>query len=281
MEYRYPTLDAWIIHGQLRRLNLEFDNYHLNTGEEGYAKSTWSRGVARRLDYLMRTPDAPVQLKKGGPLVPLRSVWRPNFTPPPPMKGPPGLDNICFGQDQLLYFLATLPKYGIAIGDEIEGHRRLAMHGHRQVLLDHTKEARFDFHNVWLNYPHVDQFERDLFRTRLKWWEHQDRRGHVVIRERPPGQIMFDRDADVSVLVKWPVVAVLPWSNENDPWKAAYEAKKQRRKDQRTKERLAKLGVNPDDSDTPAQPVEKPRPMIPGPPAWLLDEVQREIKRSP
>lgn len=276
-EYRYPTLDAWIIYGQLSRLNLEYDNYHLNTGEEGDAKSTWSRLAARRLDYLMRTPSAPVQLQKDGPMVRLDSVWRPTFPIPPPMVGPPSLDNVCFGQDSLLLFLATLAKYGIAIGDEVEGHRRLAMHGHRQVLLDHTKEARFYSHNVWLNYPHVDQFERDLFRTRLKWWEHQDRRGHVVIRERPRGQVMFDRDADVSVLVKWPIVAVFNWKNDNDPWKAAYEAKKQRRADERMKKRLEAMGVLDQLPTTQAVP----KPAVQGPPAWLLDELQREIKKAP
>lgn len=274
MEYRYPTLDAWIIRGQLSRLNLKYDNFHLSTGEEGDGKSTWSQFVSRRLDYLMRSPEALVQMVKGGPFEPVRKYWRPSFPLPPPMVGPPGLDNICFGQDQLLLFLATLAKCGIAIGDEVEGHRRLAMHGHRQVLLDHTKEARFYRHNVWLNYPHPDQFEKDLFRTRLKWWEHQDRRGHVVIRERPRGQIMFDAGADISVLVKWPIVASFPWSNEDDPWEVAYDAKKQKRADERMRKRLEALGVIPE------EPTAKPVG-IPSPPAWLLDEILKEAKKVP
>jgi hypothetical protein len=267
---RYQTVDSWLL-AQLHRLNLKYDNYHLNTGEEGDAKSTWSRIVARRLDGLMRTPTALVQLTKGGPRVPISSVWRAAFPVPPPMDGPPNLGNICFGQDQLLLTLATLPLCGIAIGDEIEGHKRLAMHGHRQVLLDHTKEARFYRHNVWLNYPHPDQFERDLFRTRLKWWEHQDSRGNVVIRERPRGKIQFDQGAEMSVLVKWPIVAQFPWSNKNDPWETAYEAKKEKRGRERMAARLKALGA------VPEEPMAEPRStrMPPG----LLDMVLAESKR--
>lgn len=272
MPLRYPTIDSWLV-AQLKRLNEEWDNYHLNTGEEGTGKSTWSRKVARRLDHLMRDPKATVQMRPNGPYKPLRDYWQPAFEPPPPFT----MDGVCFGQDQLLEYLNRLPHYGIGIGDEIEGHKRLAMHGHRQVLLDHTKEGRFFFHNVWLNYPHPDQFERDLFRTRLKWWEHHDRRGHVVIRERPHGKIHFDRDAEMSVLVTWPVVARFPWTSGNDPWKPAYEAKKLKRARERAAARLALIqGDQPTPEPAAAAPAE-PRPMRI--PPGILDMVLGELKR--
>lgn len=272
MSLRYPTLDSWLL-AQLVRLNEEYDNFHLNTGEEGDAKSTWSRITARRLDHLMRTPDAMVQLVHDGPRTPIQDHWSPEFPLPPPFT----LNGITFGQDSLLAYLATLPIGGTAIGDEIEGHKRLAMHGHRQVLLDHTKEARFYRHNVWLNYPHPDQFERDLFRTRLKWWEHQDARGSVIIRERPRGKIQFDKSAEMSILVRWPIVARFKWSNKHDPWKAAYDAKKKLRGDERMRQRLEALGVSP--APIPGETKGPPSPAPMGPPSWLLDEILAEAKK--
>jgi len=268
---RYPTIDSWLL-AKLKRINEEWDNYELDTGEEGTGKSVFVRITGRRLDHLMRTPEALVQLEKGGPWTPISRHWKPNFSVPPPFS----LENICFGQDSFLKRLATLPDCGILVGDELEGHKRLAMHGHRQMLLDTTKEIRFLRHNVNICFPHPDQFESDLFRTRLKWWAHQDRRGHVVIRERPPGIITFDKDATMKVLVKWPKVASFSWNAVNDPWKDAYAAKKRRRHEERMAERLRALGVEP---DAPV-PVAAAKPAAPKRiPEAFFDQVLSELKK--
>jgi hypothetical protein len=140
------------------------------------------------------------------------------------------------------------------------------MHGHRQVLLDETKEGRFFSFNVWLNYPHPDQFEGDLFRTRLKWWEHHVSRGHVVIRERPPGKISFNRKAEMRVIVSWPVVGEFRWEPGPDPWRLSYDAKKLARAKERRAKRLAQLRGD----EAPAARGIDPR---------LLDEILAETKR--
>lgn len=248
----------------LHRLNHKRDNWILNTGEEGEGKSTTARKVSRRMDHLMHNPEATVQMKVDGPYEPLNWYWTKMFPGTPrrfalenhPGHNRPG-DSIRFGQDALLSLLTEegLEVGGIAIGDEIEGNKRLAMHGKRLELLDHTKEARALRHNVWVNFPHVTEFEKSLFRTRMAWWLHHPARGVAVLRERR-AKVVFNLDAEPEVDVKWPVVGQWRISPDNDPWEALYDQKKlsrMRARNERRDEEEAPVMAKPGPEDFAAK----------------------------
>lgn len=232
---KYPTLDAWLL-AILNRLNAERDNWFIFTGEEGDGKSTNTRKVLRRLDYLMRNwQTAEVQLVKDGPMVPLRNHWKPNFPAPRPFALGHGVqanepaDSIRFGQDSLLDLLSELEVGGIAVGDEIEGSKRLAMYADRQELLDHVKEGRALRHNVALCFPQFTDFEAIMTKKRFAWWVHSPKRGKMVVRERKSSGDNFDAHGEVYVATKWPKVGTYPIREGNDPWKPRYEVKKMSR----------------------------------------------------
>lgn len=278
MSLKYPTSDAFLL-AILKRLNAKMDAWILFTGEEGYGKSKTARKLFRRLNYLMRHwKDAMVQLDEAGGQVPLRDLWQPNFELPRPFGlgfGPsPNApeDSIRFGQDALLDLLAELEVAGIAVGDEIEGSKRLAMYTDRLELLDHVKETRALRHVVGLCFPQYTDFEATMTKKRFAYWVHTPKRGKMVVRERHSTGDNFDSKGEVYVRTGWPVVGRYPIKEGNDPWEARYEAKKvQRMRDRnaRRQEALEEEG-----------PREAPRgqPSTRIPPA-MLDLVLGELKR--
>lgn len=268
--YKFQTIDAWLLH-QLRLLNQEWDNWHLWDGEEGSGKSTGARKVAGRLDYLMRNhATALIQLMPKGPWLPLRDHWKPNFPIPRPFTLAPGAtynqpgDSIRWGQDGLLDFLSILEACGVAVGDEIEGSRRLAMHSERLELLDHVKESRFFRHNVFCLFNQFTDFETAMTNRRFRWWEHTPRRGWLVVRERI-SKTTFDRTGKVLVDTKWPIVGEFPMTAENDPLKPVYMEKKETRGRDRRARR---------NDDGPSEPA-KVQTLSPG----LLDAILAEVKK--
>lgn len=194
----YTEIEDWF-QDQDRLINNAWDNVHLVTGEEGTGKSLWMRKCARRMD--------------------------PAFT----------IDRIHFTQDDCLTDVANLPVGSSVVLDEFRGHRRLAMHGDRMEFLDFLKECRAQGLNLWIGYPHVSQFERDILNNRIRWWEHKPSRGLVEIRKRV-SNLVFDKTGEPKVSTKWPLVGRFPVTDQNDPLRPAYDAKK----DARMRDRAAR-----------------------------------------
>lgn len=272
MTLKYPTSDAFLL-AILKRLNAKLDAWILFTGEEGYGKSKTARKLFRRLNYLMRHhAEALVQLEKDGPLIPLRDMWAPNFPLPRPFalgftpKPNAAEDSIRFGQDALLDLLADLEVAGIAVGDEIEGSKRLAMYADRLELLDHVKETRALRHVVGLCFPQYTDFEATMTKKRFAYWVHAPKRGQMTVRERHGKGDNFDAKGEVYVSTKWPVVGRYPIKEGNDPWEERYEAKKlQRMRDRNARRREA---LEDDDEPEAAKSTRNP---------WM-DVVQAELK---
>jgi len=272
---KYQTTDAFLLN-LLRRINDNWDNWLLFTGEEGTGKSKTARKLLYRLDWLQRNwRTAMVQLKpKPAPKVPLRDHWQPNYPAPRPFtltKSPePNCDgdSIRFGQSRLLDLLNELEVGGVAVGDEIEGHKRLAMYSERLELLDHTKESRGLRHTVGLCFPQPTEFERSILNMRVYGWVHQERRGMIVVRERV-SSVSFNAKAEIESRTRWPKVGRFPITPGNDVLESRYEPKKLKRMRDRSARRR-----EDDEPETPPQPEARPHPVI-------LDQVLAELKRGP
>jgi len=274
MALKYPTLDSWLL-VILHRLNAERDNWIIITGEEGEGKSTTVRKTFRRLNYLMRHWEtAEVELIEGVRSA-LSDVWQPRFPLPRPFnlgstpKPNAPEDSIRFGQDALLDLLADLEVAGIAIGDEIEGSKRLAMYADRLELLDHVKETRALRHTVGLCFPQYTDFEATMTKKRFAYWVHHPARGRIVVRERKGRGDNFDAKGEVYASTKWPVVGRYTIGEGNDPWKPRYEAKKVQRMRDRNARRREALDEEPSPMASPQQQL-----------AWnpWVDLAQRELK---
>lgn len=212
MAWKYPDITAWLA-AQHVRIDDDYDNIHLVTGEEGFGKSLWMRKVARKLD--------------------------PTFT----------LDRIHFEQDDYLDQASELPKGSCIILDEYRGHRRLAMTGDRLEFLDFLKECRGMNLHQFIGYPHVNQFEKDILNDRIRYWEDIPRRGLVDIFERkserrfrkgPTGPEPYKH-------ITWPQIAKFPVTVANDPLRIGYLAKKEARMRDRRARFLQAHGKAPED----------------------------------
>lgn len=227
----YLEVDDWL-RDQAKLVDQEWDNIHLVTGDEGVGKSRWMRKCARRID--------------------------PTFT----------VERIHFTQDDFLDQATTLPPGASIILDEFRGHRRLAMHGDRMEFLDFAKECRALLLNMWIGFPHVAQFERDLLHSRIRWWEHLPRRGQVVVRKRV-GETVFDMSGEPKASTKFPIVAKFPLPDSPDKLEREYLAKKH----ERMRDRAARFKEN--HNGAPPEPPKSTRL----PPAFL-DMALADLKRA-
>jgi len=196
----YAEIDSWF-EDQRRLIANEYDNIHLVTGREGTGKSLWMRKIARRLD--------------------------PEFN----------VDHIHFTTEDFRADVATLKPGRAVVLDEFRGHRRLAMHKERTDFLDFVKECRGLFLHIFIGYPRVTTFERDLVTDRISYWSHFRKRGIVEIR-KPTTSLVFGMDGQPMEPTKYPLVARFPVTDKNDPLRAAYLAKKQSRMRQRAAQDL-------------------------------------------
>lgn len=230
----YRNIDPWF-EDQAKLIRNEFDNIQLVTGREGTGKSLWMRKCARRLD-------------------PLFSV-----------------DRIHFTMEEFRADVASLPPGRAVVLDEFRGHRRLAMHGERMEFLDFVKECRGLFLHIFIGYPRVTTFERDLVTDRISYWSHFRKRGIVEIR-KPTTDLVFGLDGQPLEPTKYPLVGRFPVTDKNDPLRGAYLAKKQARMRQR-----AAMG---EEVPAPPPPVEdrSKRPMVN---PSILAAVQAELAKAP
>lgn len=213
----YSNIEDWF--KRQEKLILEaWDNIHLVTGEEGSWKSLWMRKCARRLDSKF------------------------------------SVDHIHFTQDDFLNDAAGLEPGRAIVLDEFRGHRRLAMHGDRMEFLDFTKECRELSLHIFIGFPHVSQFERDLLNSRIRWWEHKPTREEVQIRQRV-SHLGFDKTGEPMVNTTFPLVGRFLVTGKNDPLRPEYQSKKEAR----MRDRAARFRENHGDKAPPKDPAAQGR----------------------
>lgn len=196
----YAEIDPWF-EDQARLIRNDYDNIQLVTGREGTGKSLWMRKCARRLD--------------------------PAFD----------VSHIHFTVEDFRQDVASLQRGRAIVLDEFRGHRRLAMHKERTDFLDFVKECRGLGLHIFIGYPRVTTFERDLVTDRISYWSHFRKRGIVEIR-KPTTSLVFDMDGQPLEPTKYPLVARFPVTDKNDPLRQSYSAKKQARMRERAAQDL-------------------------------------------
>lgn len=221
----------------------DWDNINLVTGREGTGKSAWMRKVAKALD--------------------------PGFN----------VDHIHFEAEDFHADVASLPPGRAVVLDEFRGHRRLAMHKERTDFLDFVKECRGLRLHIFIGFPRITNFERDLVTDRISYWSHLRSRGLVELR-KPTTDLSFGLDGQPVENTRYPMVGHYSFKDRKD---AAYTNKKNARMKERAAGFLNQAEEKPAQA-TPAfneaafrEAVQRlQKPMVN---ASMLNEVQRELKR--
>lgn len=236
----FKTAKPWLA-DQRRLIAQDWDNINLVTGREGTGKSAWMQWCGKRLD--------------------------PKFT----------VDHIHFDIEDFHADVATLEPGRVVVLDEFRGHRRLAMHRERTDFLDFVKECRGLRLHIFIGYPRITTFERDLVTDRISYWSHLRVRGLVEVR-KPLTDLMFDLEGQPIMPTKYPQVG--HYRFKEDPVDG-YKAKK----DARMKERAAGF-LNKVQEEAKAPDFNQAafleavaRAEKPAVNPSMLNEVQKELKR--
>ena len=239
----FHTTTAWE-EDQRRLIAQDWDNINLVTGREGTGKSAWMRRCAKRLD--------------------------PAFS----------VEHIHFEAEDFHADVHRLSPGRAVVLDEFRGHRRLAMHKERTDFLDFVKECRGLRLHIFIGFPRITNFERDLVTDRISYWSHLRTRGLVEIR-KPTTELMFDYNGEPLEKTRYPMVAHFRFKDQPDP---AYSAKKAARMKERaagflnTKEEKQE-GVVPKFNEEAFRAAVLAQALKPMSHPKMIDEVQRELKR--
>lgn len=110
-----------------------------------------------------------------------------------------------FEQDPFLDQAVQLsPGQAIQL-DEFDGHRRLAMHGHRMDFLKFLKEKRALRLRIGIGFPHIGQLDRDILRSRIRYRAHLLQRRILVVKERQVVQEQLDKSGNPYNIIRWPI----------------------------------------------------------------------------
>lgn len=94
------------------------------------------------------------------------------------------IDRVHFEQEDFMADCIALEPGSAVQLDEFDGHRRMAMHGKRLKFLKFLKERRALRLRMSIGFPHVDQMERDILTSRIRYWVDIPERGLIVIHRR-------------------------------------------------------------------------------------------------
>lgn len=112
------------------------------------------------------------------------------------------VSRVHFDQDSFMSQAATLQPGAAIQLDEFEGHRRMAMHGKRLDFLTFLKERRSLRLRAGIGFPHIQQMDRDILNSRVRYWCHHYARGQIEVKERF-AQTKVGRYGEPYVDVKW------------------------------------------------------------------------------
>lgn len=171
-----------------------YDSITVYTGEEGTGKSYTMVGRNMLCDPTFFAPGA----------------WSEGWQPTLPT------DRVVFEEDDFRRLAPSLaPGSAIQI-DELDAHRRGATTRKRRKLLKFLKERRRLRLRIGIGYPHVDQIDRDILRSRVRYRAHVEWRrvnpvtgqseSLLVVRRRTVIREEEDRLGNPRKVIKWPIV---------------------------------------------------------------------------
>lgn len=186
----WTDISQWIDE-ENRIIAAGYDSVTVFTGEEGTGKS-----YAMLAKNVMSDPS----FYKPGAWSP---GWRPDLE----------TDRVLFDEGdfkvQALKVAALGPGRAIQL-DEVDAHRRGANTSKRRDFLKFLKERRALRLKASLGYPHIDQVDRDVLRSRVRYRAHQPMRGLLEVRQRTVVRETTDRRGDPGKVVAWPVRGRFP-----------------------------------------------------------------------
>lgn len=250
---KFPDIRDWYAY-QRKLIENNYDNIQVVTGREGTWKSLWMRKRAPKLDPLFSLADI-------------------HF----------GVEDFHARIDELKDANGRMATRGRAqVLDEFKGHRRGAMTKERTDFLDFVKECRGMLLHLFIGYPRITRFERDLVNDRISYWVHMRKRGLAEVRQ-PITDLAFDTDGQPVEPTRYPIAGKYTFTGKNDPLRFPYEGKKEARMQDR-----AAGFLNTAERETSQVPfgfneaafreavIRSQKPQVN---PSMLSEVQRELKR--
>jgi hypothetical protein len=182
-----------------------YDSITVYTGEEGTGKS-----------YAML-----VRQNLADPTFFRPGAWSEGWEPKLPT------DRVVFNEGHAERLAVTLPPGSALQVDELDAHKRGAMTRQRRQFLKVLKEKRKLGLRWALGFPHIDQLDKDILRSRVRYRAHQDVRGLLVVKSRVKVREEVDKWGNPRHVIRWDVRGRFPIPDVSGyPITKAYEKKK-------------------------------------------------------
>lgn len=176
----WTDIREWIAEED-RLIAAGYDSITVYTGEEGTGKSTAMLCRQKLADSTFFAPDA----------------WSEGWRPTKPT------DRVVFEEEDLMRLALTLPPGAALQLDEADAHRRSAMTKTRRKMLKFLKERRSLRLRLAIGYPHINQVDRDILRSRVRYRAHQPVRGLLVVKSRQVVKEDVDRAGNPLPVIRW------------------------------------------------------------------------------
>lgn len=160
-----------------------YDSITVYTGEEGTGKS---------YAMLARQKLADPSFHKAGEW---SKGWRPTLP----------TDRVVFEEEDAMRLALSLQPGQAFQLDEADAHRRGANTRARKKFLKFLKERRSLRLRWAVGYPHINQVDRDILRSRVRYRAHQAVRGVLEVKSRVVVREEHDRQGNPIPVIRWPV----------------------------------------------------------------------------
>lgn len=203
------------------------------------------------------------------------------------------LDDIHFDEDEGMAYCTSREPGACVQFDEVDGHRRLAMTKKRMRLLKFLKERRSLRLRLSIAFPHVDQLERDILNSRIRYWVHVSERTEtrtLILVHRRRARLVNRPGEPPKKVVDFPLVGRFWIDKPHGPLIVSYRKKKwnyTHRDDDILEDLAPERRINIEAAKPVVDRIRAAMPVAaalgPPPPAnqVFLDQVLGELKRSP